>query len=533
MPLSRHPQRRALQLAQDVAPVEVKAAEFSQQIIQSLSWATGGGFWCGTYGAMYRQQPAVRAVVDFMARNVAQLNGKVYARLSDTDRMEVNDHPLARLLRNPNPRTTRYSHMFATVADIAIYDRAYWRIIRRQRQVAVYRISPAQLSIETDENGVRTYRLLDGTVIPRSQLVIFPGYSPDTDVEGFSPLETLRRVLQEEMSAGVARAAMQANAARASAVIQRQAGLGDLSETARARLRANMDLLLSGPLNAGRVVMLEDGLTWNTPNYDAHQDEYVASRRLTYEEVAIVYFGPIGGRAWLETATATASQENHRQMYQDVLGPFLRYLQDEIELQLLPEVQPIGRETTYFEFNLADKLKGSFEEQARILTTAVGVPSVSVNEGRARMNLPRLDGDQFDVPVQPLNVLYGGQPAETIPTADPSTPMPPPLMAAASGVGDVLRRFFDRQAVSLASPKARSADRARWDRELAADLAEANVGANAATLAASVNETTFAMLEEFGWAPAAVKAVFEMSKSVRADQIAATVSPGRENAEAV
>ena len=52
---------------------------------------------------MYRRQPAVRAVVDFLARNVAQLNAKVYERVSNTDRLEVYDHPLAALLRNPNP----------------------------------------------------------------------------------------------------------------------------------------------------------------------------------------------------------------------------------------------------------------------------------------------------------------------------------------------------------------------------------------------------------------------------------------------
>jgi hypothetical protein len=52
--------------------------------------------------------------------------------------------------------------------------------------------------IETDEYGNRTYRT-NGKEIPRDQLVIFPGYSPDTCEEGISPLETLRRVLREEV----------------------------------------------------------------------------------------------------------------------------------------------------------------------------------------------------------------------------------------------------------------------------------------------------------------------------------------------
>jgi HK97 family phage portal protein len=505
-------------------PAGLKSVEFSQSLMLSLT-STYGSYW-STYGAMYRQQPAVRAVVDFLARNIAQLNGKVYVRISDTDRMEANDHPLAELLRAPNDRTTRYSHMFATVADIAIYDRAYWRIARRGTRIGIGRVSPAKLLVEYDEaRGQRVYRL-DGKEIPRDELVVFPGYSPDTDAEGVSPLETLRRVLQEDRASQIAREAMQENAVRASGIIRRPLAAPEWTDVAQTRFRADVDNLLSGPMNAGKVALLEDGMTWEMPTFDAHHEEYVASRRLTYEEVAIVYFGPIGGRAWLETATATGSEENHRQMYQDVLGPFLRYMQDEIELQLLPKVQPLGRAGTYFEFNLSEKLKGSFEEQARVITTAVGVPSVSVNEGRARMNLPRIDDEAYDVPVQPLNVMYGGQPATTVPTADRSTPEPLPLMAAAAAdyeleqrVRQILIRHLDRQAVALTSPKARAASRDRWDVELAADLAE--VVPDSLKMAQAVNAETFAMVDAVGDDVAALRAVFEMTKSVRVPRIAA------------
>jgi len=495
--------------------VAVKAAEFSTPLLQSLTY---GGFYASTYGAMYRRQPAVRSVVDFLARNIAQLNGKVYERVSDTDRLEVNGHPLAALLRNPNQLTSRYGHMFATVADVAIYDRAYWQVVRRGRQLGVFRISPAKLLVETDEKGNRTYRL-DGVEIPRSEIVVFPGYSPDTDAEGVSPLETLRRVLLEEQQSALHRSSMMENAARASGIITRPKDAPAWSPEARQRFRASLDAHLAGSTNSGKVALLEEGMTWETVTFDAHHEEYIASRRLTYEEVAIVYFGPIGGRAWLETATAAGSEENHRQMYQDVLGPFLRYLQDEIELQLLPHVQPFGRETTYFEFNLADKLKGSFEEQARIITTATGVPTVAVNEGRARMNLPRLDDPVFDLPVMPMNVTYGGQPAVTIPTADPSTPAPPPLMAAAA-LEAALIVFFKRQAEALVSPQARARNRTRWDAELATLLTAAGVP-TAAARATQINAETFAMLDGVGEVPPAITAVFEMTKNVRAAQIAA------------
>lgn len=79
-----------------------------------------------SYAAIYRQQPAVRTVVSFLARNLAQLGLHTYKRMADNDRRRLTDHPVAQLLSRPNSRTTMYRLIFALVADRAIYDDAYW-----------------------------------------------------------------------------------------------------------------------------------------------------------------------------------------------------------------------------------------------------------------------------------------------------------------------------------------------------------------------------------------------------------------------
>jgi hypothetical protein len=47
------------------------------------------------YAAIYRTQPAVRTVVDFLARNVGQLSLHTFKRVSETDRKRLRDHPVA------------------------------------------------------------------------------------------------------------------------------------------------------------------------------------------------------------------------------------------------------------------------------------------------------------------------------------------------------------------------------------------------------------------------------------------------------
>lgn len=472
-----------------------------------------GSYLGGSYSQMYRRQPAVRSVVDFLARNIGQLNPKVYERVSDTDRVEVNDHPLAKLLHNPNLITTRYAFLRDTVADLAIYDRAYWRKFRSGRAFQIVRIPVSKLSVETAQNGVTVYRLANGETIERGQLVIFHGYSPDGDSDGVSPLETLRSVLAEESSSISSRQAMWNNFARNGGVIERPTEAPPWSDEARNRFRSDWDDKFAGSSNAGKTPVLEEGMTWKDTSVEAPVDDYIEGRRLTREEVAITYFGPIAGRAFLQ-ATGTGTDATHRQIYQDVLGPWLRMLQDEIELQLLPEFEPIGG-STYVEFNLAEKLKGSFEEQAEVLTTSVGVPVLSVNEGRARLNVPRIDEAWADTPVQPLNVMYGGQPAVQIPTADPGTPG----QMALPDLADVFTSHFDRQARS-----GKALDRPRWDRELTADLVPF-FGEQAEEFAKSVNDRTSELLELAGDDPDVQQSVFVLAQR-SADRLAQALTQG-------
>ena len=99
-------------------------------------------------------------------------------------------------------------------------------------------------------------------------------------------------------------------------------------------------------------------------------------------------------------------KEQHKNLYQDSLGPWLAMFEQDIELQLLPDFE--DTQGVYVEFNIAEKLQGSFEEQTAAMQGAVGRPWMTANEARARFNMPSLDGDADEL-VTPLNVLVGGQ----------------------------------------------------------------------------------------------------------------------------
>lgn len=435
------------------------------------------------YAEIYRTQPEVRTVVAFLARNIAQLSLHTFRRVSDTDRERLRDHPLSALLSRPNAETTQFRLFRSLVSDLGIYDAAAWLKVKGKTSPNELVALPAHMTRPDGDNWLRP----EGFVVKgprgevrfkREDVVWFHGYNPTDPRTGLSPIETLRRILAEEHAAGQMREQTLRNGARASGYLTRPKDAPKWSDPARARFRSGWRAQYQGwsATDAGGTPILEDGMQFVPASQTAVDLQYVESRKLTREEVAAAYFIPPPMVGILDNATFSNIQEQHKMLYQDTLGPWLQEIQQEIELQLLPDFD--DTEGVYVEFNMAEKLRGSFEEQAAQLQTSVGAPYMTRNEARARANLPSVEGG--DELVVPLNVLVGGQ-------ASPSDSGSQNLRARSVRVKDradsshetqaerVLVRFFERQrAVVLTALGAKQDpdwwDADRWDDELADDL---------------------------------------------------------------
>lgn len=378
------------------------------------------------YATLYKTQPNVRTCVDFLARNIAQLGLHVFRRVSDTDRVRLIDHPLAKVLSTPMPpefKVTRYRLIETLMGDLGVYFNAYWLKIKQAGTnvpLSLLRIPPNMVTVYGDLVPLRYEMTLSGklhTFAP-DEIVHFRGYNAESAVEGLSPLETLRRVLAEEHAAGEYREGLWRNGARMYGIVNRPANAPEWSDTARNRFKQEFSALYAGDDlgNSGKTAVLEDGMVWQQVSFNAQESEYLAGRKLTREECAREYHIPLPMVGILDNATFSNITEQHKNLYQDSLGPWLAMIEQEIELQLLPELG--DTDGVYVEFNIAEKLQGAFEDQVKALQSAVGRPWMTADEARARMNLPSMGGDADEL-VTPLNVLVGGQ-------ASPRDSAPPP-----------------------------------------------------------------------------------------------------------
>lgn len=536
---------------------------------------------------LYRNQPNLRNVVSFMGRNVAQLGLHAFEPVDENDRRRARDSVTERLLKRPNPRTTGYQLIYATMVDKKLYDRAYWLLIDSPTtgNKEIWRLPPSWVEPQADSPftiGKYVVRTKNGKVeITPDQIIEFSGFDPVDPLKGSAAIVSLRAALSEQIASAIYRQQVWKRGGRVSSVIQRPKDAPRWSDEAAKRFKKDWDENWSGRgSKAGGTPLLEDGMTLQRIDFNATEQQWVEGTKLGLAIVAATYHVNPTMVGLLDNANYSNVREFRKMLYGDTLGPDLVDLQSTINAELLPR---LGEDHLYVEFNVNAKLQGNFEEQAKYLQSSIGAPYMTRNEGRARLNLPAVEGG--DELITPLNVLVGGQasPSDSDPN-DPSNDNPPapvsdsPAGSSASDVPKsltpgwvktrapesyeelyrgVLANTFARQRAAVLSRKAAKADgwwdSERWNRELAADLVRLHIQTTsdaarvavfqagqmfnydpqrtvayltkrAKSDAASINATTEAQLiEAFDSGEAdAPSRVFEVAEDSRAKMAAAT-----------
>ena len=451
---------------------------------------------------LYATQANLHAVISFLADSVAQLPLKVYRRNGETNRVRDRDSAAARLLYRPNADQTCYEFLNALLTEYLLMGIAtVWllpdpdsesghqlRLIPREW----IRESKADTNYAPDKLIVTARGSSAPIEIPRTEFVQFKFYSPGNPAGFQTPVASLRQALMEQVQADRFRTAIWKSGGRFNAYITRPKDVQPWDDEQRKRwVEAFREGWGSDGANAGKMPLLEDGMEIKPYQFNAQQAQYAETKQLSREDVAAAYH--INPNLIWHTGSQTyaSAKDNARALYSDCLGPTIQLIQQRINSFLLPMV---GADPgTYVEFDLTEKLKGSFEERASILQASVGGPWLTRNEARADNNLPPIDGG--DELIVPLNVIEGGQASpqdthtdgksadqrliDSIATKMQKKASETRIKGRSSededdAVEAVLKKFFKRQADSvlpkLGAKAASWWDEERWNKELAEDL---------------------------------------------------------------
>ena len=455
---------------------------------------------------LYATQANLHAVVSFLSDSVAQLPLKVYTRKGETDRVRDRDSVAAKLLWRPNADQTEYELIEALMTELYLMGVGVLWLLPDADSPSGYqlRIIPRDWIQDTlsetnyAPSVLRVNAAGSGTIIeiPKKEFVMFRMYNPGNPGGYQSPIAALRQTLNEQVQADKFRTDVWRSSGRFNAYVTRPKDVEPWDDEQRKKfITAFREAWGQGGENAGKMPLLEDGMEIKPYQFNSKEAQYAETKQLSREDVAAAYHVNPSLIWHTTTQTYASAKDNARALYADCLGPVIQMLQQRINSFLLPM---IGADPdTYVEFDLTEKLKGSFEERASIIQASVGGPWLTRNEARADNNLPPIEGG--DELIVPLNVIEGGQasPQDThmdeqksiVPLRLRGIKLPececqeckadPVQIKAASSQEEeermvkTLLEFFKRQAASVL-PKIGAGsewwDEDRWNEELADDI---------------------------------------------------------------
>ena len=353
--------------------------------------------------------PAVYASVKVVAESVAQLPLHLY-RKNGGVKKRAEDHSLYGLLHDQaNEWTSAFEFRLAMQTALCLHGNAYAFINRTAGKVGeLIPIPTTAVTVDVDPVTLEpTYRVTAGDgaqrVYDRSEIFHLKTLGTAFHV-GDSP------ILQAREAIGLA-IAMEEHAARLFGSGARPSGIFRYEKTlgpeALKRLRESFNAAHAGGANSGKTLILEDGMDFQSVQFNSTDLQFLELRRHQVAEIARVFRIPLHLLQDLERTTHANAESMGQQFLSLTLMPWLKLWEGAIRRALL---SPEERQNHYAEFLTDDlaraDIAGRYEAYAKAVTNGL----LSPNEVRAAENRsPYPGGDQFRLPLNTEDASKRGE----------------------------------------------------------------------------------------------------------------------------
>jgi HK97 family phage portal protein len=362
--------------------------------------------------------------INLLAGTQASLPLMVY-RDSPTGRKVAPDHPLYRVLHDsPNADQTAMDFWEFVCACLELWGNAYSEVVRRADGSVISLsppLSPQCVTPRRTGSGDIEYAVNDGNgrrAVAAADMLHIRGFGGDP-LGGLSTLAFGRRVFGISIAIESAAAHTFRNGVRSSGVMS-----SDKAFTAEQRQTAEQLLQekYAGAMNAGRPMLLDNGLKWQSISINPEDAQMLESRRFGVEEICRFFGVPphMIGHTENSTSWGTGLEQQTLGFQKFTLRRRLKRIEQALEKQLLtPKDRAQG---VTIEFNLEGLLRGDSASRAAFYKAALGTtqePGWMVrNEVRSLENLEPIPG--WDEPIPLISQR------ETVTVTDPAAKPPTP-----------------------------------------------------------------------------------------------------------
>lgn len=262
----------------------------------------GEARWTGrSYAALAREGFMKNPVAHRCVRLVSEAAASI-GFLAYQGAQEREGHPALALLARPNGAMTGADFLEALYGQLLLSGNAYVEAVAAGgrgslRAAALHLLRPDRVSVVTGADGwPSAYDYRAGTKarrIPLDGLLHLKLFHPLDDHEGFAPLAAAQVALDLHNAAGRWNKALLDNSARPSgALVYQPKEGGNLSADQYQRLKVELDEGYSGPMRAGRPLLLEGGLDWKSMGLSPKDMDFVEAKNGAARDIALAFGVP-------------------------------------------------------------------------------------------------------------------------------------------------------------------------------------------------------------------------------------------------
>lgn len=384
------------------------------------AWQMNKECW-GPYGIF----SAVYACITIISGDMAKLPPRVRQSDADGSKRDLENHPVARVLNNPNSYQTRVDFWGQFMASALFTGNAYVFLQRDERNVivAMHILDPRRVQVLMADDGSVFYRigqeklaqLLGSDVIPARDILHHRLLTMNHPLMGLTPLYAAGVSAMTGQTIQQNSFAFFSNMSRASGVLTSP---GKISGELANRLKTEWDQNFKGGA-MGRTAVLGEGMKWEPLTISAADAQLIEQLRWSVEDVARCFRVP----SYMLTDASKVSFKNAETLARNYYSQTLQYHIESIEARIDQAFGLSGN--TYCEFDLASLLR--MELDARMAAYQTGIQSgvLTINEARRLEELkPMEGGDEPLIQAQYRPLSMAGELPAPIPAPAPAPAAP-------------------------------------------------------------------------------------------------------------
>lgn len=215
---------------------------------------------------------------------------------------ELTDHPLAALLKRPNPLQSYGDYVRAKVGFLLLAGNGYEERVTVGNEVReLYQLRPDRMTVIPSATGIpaayeytmnqQKHRWVMDPRTMSCDVRHLKLFNPLSDWYGMSPIEAGAYAIDQNNEAMAWMQALLQNSARPSGALTVKDG-GTLADDNFNRLKAQIEEQYSGSANAGRPMLLEGGLEWQQMGLSPTDMGIIENKFSSARDIALAFGVP-------------------------------------------------------------------------------------------------------------------------------------------------------------------------------------------------------------------------------------------------